>query len=86
MVYGEQLSLPSEFFATMGGNWTADADFVVNLRQKIRQVRPVAPVWHGGESRRTFVPQELSTATHVFVRVGAHRTSLHPPFQSTGAT
>ena len=55
--------------------------FVVDLRQKIRQMRPVPPVWHGGEARRNYVPRELAAATHVFVRVGAHRGPLQSPYQ-----
>ena len=81
MVYGEPLRLPSEFFVSEEGNWEADPEFVVELRRKIRQVRPVTPAWHGGEARRSFVLQELSTATHVFVRRGAHGTPLQPPYQ-----
>ena len=81
MVYGEQLRLPGEFFSTDVENGTSDPDFVVDLRHRIRQLRPVPPVWHGEESRRSFVPQELSTATHVFVRVDAHRTPLQAPYK-----
>ena len=81
MVYGEQLRLPGEFFSTDVENGISDPDFVVDLRHRIRQLRPVPPVWHGEESRRSFVPQELSTATHVFVRVDAHRTPLQAPYK-----
>ena len=38
-------------------------------------------MWHGGESRRSYVSQELSSATHVFVRVGARKTPLQSPYQ-----
>ena len=81
MVYGEPLRLPGEFFVSEDGNWATDPEFVVDLRQKIRQVRPVTPLWHGGESRRNFVPQALASATHVFVRVDAHRRPLQSPYQ-----
>ena len=76
MVYGEQLRLPGEFFTTSAGNWNTDPSFVVDLRQRMQQVRPVPPVWHGEESRRSFVHTDLPTATHVFVRVGAHKSPL----------
>ena len=81
MVYGEPQRLPVEFFVSAEGNWEADPELVVELRRKIRQVRPVTPAWHGGEARRSFMLQELSTATHVFVRRGAHGTPLQPPYQ-----
>ena len=68
------------FFSTDVENWTSDPDFVVDLRYRICQLRPVPPVWHGEESRRSFVLQELFTATHAFVRVDAHRTPLQAPY------
>ena len=48
----------------LDGDWAADPAFVVDLRQKMRQMRPVPPAWHGGETRREYVPRELSAATH----------------------
>ena len=75
------LHVPGEFFVSADGSWAADPEFVVDLRQKIRQVRPVTPLWHGGESRRTSVPQALASDTHVFVRVDAHRRPPQSPYQ-----
>ena len=68
MVFGEALRLPGEFFVSADGDCAADPAFVVDLMQKMRQMRPVPPVWHGGEARRNYVPRELAAATHVFVR------------------
>ena len=34
------------------GDWAADPGSVVDFRLKLRQMRPVPPVWHGGEARR----------------------------------
>ena len=59
----------------------ADPAFVVDLRQNMRQMRPVPPVWHGGATRLNYVPRELAAASHVFVRVGAHRGPLQSPYQ-----
>ena len=59
----------------------ADPAFVADLRQKIRLLRPIPPVWHGGGLRRSYVSQELSSATHVFVRVGPRKTPLQSPYQ-----
>ena len=81
MVFGEPLRLPGEFFASSDGDMAADPAFVADLRQKIRLLRPITPVWHGGESRRSYVSQKLSSATHVFVRVGARETTLPSPYQ-----
>ena len=81
MVFGETLRLPGEFFVSADGDLAADPAFVVDLMQKMRQMRPVPPVWHGGETRRNYVQRELAAATHVFVRVGAHRGPLQSPYQ-----
>ena len=55
MVFAEALRLPGELFVSPDGDLTADAAFVVDLTQKMRQMRPV-PVLHGGETRRNYVP------------------------------
>ena len=81
MVFGEALRLPGKFFVSADGDCAADPAFVVDLRQKMRHMRPVPPVWHGGEARRNYVPLELAAATHVFVRVGAQRGPLQSPYQ-----
>ena len=81
MVFGEPLRLPGEFFVSSDGDMAADPSFVADLRQKIRLLRPIPPVWHGGESRRSYVSQELSSATHVFVLVGPRKTALQSPYQ-----
>ena len=41
MVYGEQLLLPGECFTTSAANWNTDPSCVVDLRQRMQQVRPV---------------------------------------------
>ena len=81
MVYGEQLRLPGEFFTNSAGSWNTGPSVVVDLRQQMQQVRPVPPVWHGEESRRSFVHTELPAATHVFVRVDAHTSPLQAPYK-----
>ena len=81
MVFGETLRLPGEFFVPSDGDMAADPAFVADLRQKIRLLRPIPPVCHGGESRRSYVSQELSSATHVFVRVGPRKAPLQSSYQ-----
>ena len=78
MVFEEPLRLPGEFFVSSDGDMAADPAFVADLRQKIRLLRPIPPVLHGGQLRRSYLSQELS-ATHVFVRVGARKTQLQSP-------
>ena len=81
MVFVEPLRLPGTFLVSSDGDMTADPEFVADLRQKIRLLQPIHPVWHGGESLRSYVSQELLSATHVFVRIGACKTPLQSPFQ-----
>ena len=78
MVFGEPLSLPGEFFVSSDCDMAADPAFVAYLRQKVRLIPPVL---HGGESRRCYVSQELSSATHIFVRVRPRKTPLQSPYQ-----
>ena len=42
---------------------------------------PVPPVWHGEESRSSFVPTEVPDTTHVFVCVDAHKSPLQATYQ-----
>ena len=81
MVFGEPLRLPGELYVSSCGDMAADPAFVADLRQKIRLMRPIPPMWHGGESQRSYISQELSSATNVFVHVGARKTSLQSPNQ-----
>ena len=81
MVFGESLRLRGEFYVSSDGDWTADPAFVADFRQKIRQLRPVPPAWHGRQLRRSYVPQELASATHVFVHFDAHKRPLQAPYQ-----
>ena len=81
MVFGEPLSLPGEFFVASDGDMAADPAFVAYLRQKVRLLRRIPPVLHGGETRRSYVSQELSSATHIFVRVRPCKTPLQSPYQ-----
>ena len=81
MVFGEPIRLPGELFVSSDGDMAADSAFVADLRQNIRLLRPITPVWHGGESRRSYVSQELPSATHVFVRVRPRKTPLQSPYQ-----
>ena len=45
MVFGEPLRLPGEFFVSSDCDMAADPAFVADLRQKIRLLRPIPPVW-----------------------------------------
>ena len=65
------------------GDMAADPAFVADLRQKVRLLRLIPPLLHGGESRRCYASQELSSATHIFVRVRPRKTPLQSPYQES---
>ncbi|XP_064469860.1 uncharacterized protein LOC135384592 [Ornithodoros turicata] len=76
-VYGRALRLPGEFFAS-SSNLCNASDFVRHLHEFFSSIRPVRP--RPSSSYRPYVPQDLQSATHVFVRTGTIRKSLTPPY------
>lgn len=78
MVYGQAVKLPGEFFSAPGPHPVDTAAFVQDLRTQIDRLKPAIP---RTQHRRTFVPNELQTCSHVFVRVGGIKKSLTPPYE-----
>lgn len=80
MLYGESLRLPGEMLApTLVASQPEDpADFVVQLRRKMSNVRPTAASRHCTPS--SFIFKTLSSASHVFLRDDTVRRPLQPPY------
>lgn len=78
MVYGTTLRIPSEFFNDIGET-TNEAEFVANLRNAMRSLRPRQTSWHG--SRNMFIPTELKSCKFVFIRNDSIRPTLSPPYE-----
>ncbi|XP_064459031.1 uncharacterized protein LOC135369368 [Ornithodoros turicata] len=79
LVYGTTLRLPGEFFAPHPtGTIPNPTDYVSRLRDAFAGVRP-APT-RLGSATKVYVHPDLSTCTHVFVRVDAVRKPLQPPY------
>lgn len=78
MVYGTTLTLPGEFFAPTPPDFNA-ADFVRKLKDHMQALSPT-PTSNHATKRHTFVPQDLKTCTHVFVRHDAVQPPLKPPY------
>ena len=80
LVYGSTLRLPGEFLCTTPENpATSVQDFATNLKQVMSNLQPVQP--RQANSQKTFVSQDLSSCTHVFVRVDSVRKPLQPPYE-----
>lgn len=80
LVYGEPLRLPGELLVPSSSPSAMDdpADFVVQLRHKMSDLRPTPASRHAQPS--TFIYKDLSSATHVFLRDDTVRRSLQPPY------
>ncbi|XP_064483070.1 uncharacterized protein LOC135395913 [Ornithodoros turicata] len=77
LVYGRALRLPGEFFAS-SNQCSTSSHFVRHLHDFFSSIRPVRP--RPSSSYKPYVPQDLQSATHVFVRADAIRKSLTPPY------
>ena len=80
LTLGMTLRLPGEFFDVPTPP-LVPADplgFAARLSERMSALRFVAPTGHG--QRASFVPSNLQTCTHVFVRVDKVRAPFQPPY------
>lgn len=77
LVYGQTLRLPGELF-TAPPLEVSQPDFISKLQAAFSKVRPVSSKWHS--DRPIYIPKNLDSCSHVFVRVDAVRRSLQPPY------
>ena len=76
LVYGTMLRLPGEFFSpTVDSSTAGPLSFVTCLKSSMQRIRAITPTPHAVQ--QTHVGEELTTASHVFVR----RDSIHKPLQ-----
>ncbi|XP_064475657.1 uncharacterized protein LOC135389550 [Ornithodoros turicata] len=76
LVYGSTLRLPADFFVPPQHPPTP-AEYLQRLQRFFASLRPDPT--RTDSSRKAHVPQELATATHVFLRTDAVRRALTPP-------
>ena len=76
MIYGTGMRLPGEFFMSNGVE--GSSDFVTQLRNRMKQLRPSPVMRHG--ARKTFIFKELATSSHVFLRHDAVKGPLQSPY------
>ncbi|BES94567.1 multicellular organismal development [Nesidiocoris tenuis] len=78
MVYGTTIKLPGEFFGQPAPRPRDVENFVTDLQEKMRQLKPV-PVQHK-QKQTVFVHKDLDTCSHAFVRIDRLKKSLEPPY------
>lgn len=76
LVYGQQLSLPGEFFTESPRESTTE--FINKLRRNLQQHVSVNPKRHG--LHKPFVPKDLKNCSHVFQRRETVIKSLQNPY------
>ncbi|CAH8492890.1 unnamed protein product [Schistosoma mattheei] len=74
LVYGTTLRLPGEFFTSSKSVPTDVTGYVQRLRKHMSDLKITPP---RPQQRRVFIPQELHSSTHVFIR----RDKVQPPLQ-----
>ena len=76
MVYGTTLRLPGDYFSTPAVE--DPSTMVSRLRRTMQRQEFLPPKWHGRQA--TYIPLDLHTATHVYVRRDAHAPPLTRPY------
>ena len=72
MTYGENIQVPGDFFASPGRTTLQD------IRHEVKKYVPCQPTYRN--DRQIYVPPDLHTSSHVFLRVDSHRAPLTPPY------
>ena len=71
LVYGTTLRLPGEFYESPTGTSPDSSNYMRFLRSTMHQIRPSVP--RAGK-RPVWIPGDLSTASHVYLRTDALRS------------
>ncbi|VDP48910.1 unnamed protein product [Schistosoma curassoni] len=78
LVYGTTFRLPREFFTPRSSNDSGKSDYAQRLSKFMRTLPPVSTrIQH----RQDTPPRELSTCSHVFIRVQSVRKPLQQPYE-----
>ena len=76
-VYGTALRLPGQFITSTSSN-ALDPTVYVDLHQHtMHDLKPVQP---RSQAVKSYLPKNLPTCTHVYVRTDSVRTPLQPPY------
>ena len=72
MTYGENIQVPGDFFSSPGRTTLQD------IRHEVKKYVLCQPTYK--KDRQIYVPPDLHTSSHVFLRVDSHRAPLTPPY------
>jgi cleavage and polyadenylation specificity factor subunit 1 len=78
MVFGQTLQLPGAYFEENEEKWSTSTEFVKELRRTLREIRTANTSHH--RKGRVFIPKDLSTCSHVFLRRDATRRPFQRPY------
>ncbi|OWR40999.1 putative gag-pol polyprotein [Danaus plexippus plexippus] len=76
----EQLQNSSTFLTEAPKDFVDMSDLVDRLRAHMTKLTPEPTSWHSSSNRPFYIPKDLSTSTHVFLRVVPGRRSLQAPY------
>ena len=76
MIYGTTLRLPGDFFSAP--TIEDPSSFVSRLRSSMQHLQFVPTRWHGHPA--VYLPPDLRTATHMYVRRDSHKPPLTRPY------
>lgn len=79
LVYGEPLRLPGQFFTPTLEEEADMTSIASRIRAHVSKLAPQPTSWHGS-SRSFYIPKDLNTTTHVFIRQGPARRPLQAPY------
>ena len=79
-VYGQELDLPGQLVAPKSKLPLCN-EFANELSKAMSSQSFSEPKWHGGASRRTYMPEDLMKCAKVLVRIDAEQPSLNPKYQ-----
>ena len=68
----QNIQVPGDFFASPGRTTLQD------IRHEVKKYDPCQPTYRN--DRQIYVPPDLHTSSHVFLRVDSHRAPLTPPY------
>ena len=73
MVYGDPLRVPADFFTSSLPEGDLQA-----IRRTVHKFIPCKQTYK--DTRQRYVPEDLKTTSHVFMRIDSHRPPLSPPY------